>query len=98
MNTVAKKIGEKVMDIQEITITEKKLYETVKKWKNWSAPGMQNFLGWVFVVLVFRFGAPFLQDFVVYFFFVLCSRSFSASSILLSNLYIFLHQLLHFFG
>ena len=31
MNTVAKKIREKVTDVQEFTVTEKKLYETVKK-------------------------------------------------------------------
>ena len=34
MNTVAKKIGEKVTNIQEFTITEKKLHVTVKKRKN----------------------------------------------------------------
>ena len=46
MNTVAKKIGEKVTNIQEFTIIEKKLYGTVKKRKNGSAPGIngvQNF-------------------------------------------------------
>ena len=47
MHTVAKKIGEKVTNVQEFTITEKKLYEiTVKKRKNWSAvgiDGVQNF-------------------------------------------------------
>ena len=34
MNTVAKKIGQKVTNVQEFMITEKKLYETVKKQKN----------------------------------------------------------------
>ena len=46
MNTVAKKIGQKVANVQEFTITEKKLHQTVKKRKNWSAPGIngvQNF-------------------------------------------------------
>ena len=46
MNTVAKKMGQKVANMQEFTITEKKLHQTVKKRKNWSAPGIdgvQNF-------------------------------------------------------
>ena len=46
MNTVAKKIGQKLTNVQEFTITEKKLHHTVKKRKNWSAPGIhavQNF-------------------------------------------------------
>ena len=46
MNTVAKKMGQKVANVQEFTITEKKLHQTVKKRKNWSAPGIdgvQNF-------------------------------------------------------
>ena len=46
MNTVAKKIGQKFTIVQEFTINEKKLYETVKKQKYWSAPGIsrvQNF-------------------------------------------------------
>ena len=46
MNTVAKKIGQKVTNVQESTITKKRLHQTVKKRKNWSAPGIdrvQNF-------------------------------------------------------
>ena len=46
MNTVVKKMGQKVANVQEFTITEKKLHQTVKKRKNWSAPwidGVQNF-------------------------------------------------------
>ena len=46
MNTVAKKIGQKVTHVQEFTITEKELHQTVKKRKSWSAPGIdgvQNF-------------------------------------------------------
>ena len=46
MNTVAKKMVQKVANVQELTITEKKLQQTVKKRKNWSAPaidGIQNF-------------------------------------------------------
>ena len=46
MNTVAKKIREKVKNVQEFTITEKNFYDIVKKRKNWSAPGIdgiQNF-------------------------------------------------------
>ena len=39
MNTVVKKIGQKVANVQEVTITEKKLLQTVKKRKNWSARG-----------------------------------------------------------
>ena len=42
MNTIAKKIKEKVIDVQELTITEEKLYGTVKKRKNWSAPGIDG--------------------------------------------------------
>ena len=34
MNTVAKKIGQKVAKVQEFTITGKKLHQTVKKRKN----------------------------------------------------------------
>ena len=48
MNTVAKKIGKKVADVQEFAITEKKLHQTVKKRKNLSTPGtdgVQNFGG-----------------------------------------------------
>ena len=46
MNTVAKKIRQKIMNEQKLTITKKKLQQTVKKRKNWSAPGIdgvQNF-------------------------------------------------------
>ena len=46
MNTVEKKIGQKVTNVQEFTIIEKKLYETVKKRNNWCAAGIdrvQNF-------------------------------------------------------
>ena len=46
MNTVAKKIREKVKNVQEFTITEKNFYDIVKNRKNWSAPGIdgiQNF-------------------------------------------------------
>ena len=46
MNTVATKIGQKVTNVQEFTITEKNMHQTVKKRKNWSAPGIdgvQNF-------------------------------------------------------
>ena len=46
MNTVAKKIRQKVTNMQEFTITEKKFHQTVKKRKDWSAPwidGVQNF-------------------------------------------------------
>ena len=46
MNTITKKIGQKVRNVQEFMITEKKLYNTFKNQKNWSAPGInrvQNF-------------------------------------------------------
>ena len=46
MNIVAKKIGQKVTNVQEFTFTEKKLHQTVKKRKNWSVPvidGAHNF-------------------------------------------------------
>ena len=46
MNMVARKLSEKVTDVQEFKIDDKKLYETVKKRKNWTAPGIdgiQNF-------------------------------------------------------
>ena len=42
MNTVAKKMGQKVANVQEFTITKKKLHQTVKKRKNWSAPGING--------------------------------------------------------
>ena len=46
MNTNAKKIGEKVANVQEFRITEKKLRQTVNKRKNRPARGVngvQNF-------------------------------------------------------
>ena len=46
MNTVAKKIGQKVTNVQEFKIIEKKLHQTVKKQKNLPVPGIagvQNF-------------------------------------------------------
>ena len=46
MNMVARKLSEKVTDVQEFKTDDKKLYETVKKRKNWTAPGtdgIQNF-------------------------------------------------------
>ena len=39
-------MGQKVANVQEFAITEKMLHQTVKKQKNWSAPGIdgvQNF-------------------------------------------------------
>ena len=45
-NTVARRIREKVTNVQEFTITEQIFCEAVKKSKNWSAPGLdgiQNF-------------------------------------------------------
>ena len=38
MNTVSKKIGQKVGNVQELTITKRKLHQTINKQKNWSAP------------------------------------------------------------
>jgi hypothetical protein len=46
MRTVAEKIRAKVINVEELTITEEKLYKTIRKRKNWSTPGidgMQNF-------------------------------------------------------
>ena len=46
MNMAARKLSEKVTDVQEFKIDDKKLYKTVKKRKNWTAPGIdgiQNF-------------------------------------------------------
>ena len=46
VNKVVKKIDQKVTNVQEFTITEKKLYKTVKRPSNCSAPGIdrvQNF-------------------------------------------------------
>ena len=42
MNTVAKKIGQKVTNVQEFTITENYLHQTVKKLKNCSTPGIDG--------------------------------------------------------
>ena len=46
MNTVARRIREKVTEVQEFTVNEQIFCEAVKKRKNWSAPGLdgiQNF-------------------------------------------------------
>ena len=46
MRTVAEKIRAKVINVEELTITEEKLYKTIRMRKNWSAPGIdgiQNF-------------------------------------------------------
>ena len=37
---------QKFANVQEFTITEKKLYQTVKKRKNWSAPGIDRVQKW----------------------------------------------------
>ena len=42
MNTIARKITEKVTNVQELVITEEIFYGTVKKWKDWSAPGIDE--------------------------------------------------------
>ena len=42
MNTVANKMGQKVANVQEFTIPEKKLHQTVKKRNYWSAPGIDG--------------------------------------------------------
>ena len=42
MNIVAKKIGHKVTNVQELTITEKKLHQIIKKRKNRSTPGING--------------------------------------------------------
>ena len=42
MKTAAKRIQEKVTDVQDFTITDKKLCETIRKRKNWSAPGIDG--------------------------------------------------------
>ena len=42
MNTIARKITEKVTNVQELVITEEILYGTVKKRKNWSALGIDG--------------------------------------------------------
>ncbi|CAB4015298.1 Hypothetical predicted protein [Paramuricea clavata] len=46
MRTVTEKVRPKETNIEELIITKEKLYETVRKRKNWSAPGIdeiQNF-------------------------------------------------------
>ena len=46
MKTIAEKVKAKVTNVEELQSTEKKLYETLRKRKNWSAPGIdgiQNF-------------------------------------------------------
>ena len=42
MNTAAEKIGQRVKNVHEFTITEKTLYRVVKKRKNWSASGIDR--------------------------------------------------------
>ena len=42
MSTVAEKIRAKIKEVEEIEITEKKLYELLRKRKNWSAPGIDK--------------------------------------------------------
>ena len=37
MNTVSRKTGQKVENVQELTITKRKLHQTINKQKNWSA-------------------------------------------------------------
>ena len=46
MRTVAEKIRAKVINVEELTITEEKLYKTIRKRNNWSThgiDGIQNF-------------------------------------------------------
>ena len=43
MERVAENIRTKITNLEEMTINEEKLYETIKERKNWSAPGIQNF-------------------------------------------------------
>ena len=46
MRKVTDNIRAKVTNVEELTITEEKLYKTIRKRKNWSAPGIdgiQNF-------------------------------------------------------
>ena len=46
MRTAAEKIRAKVINLEELAITEEKLYMILRKRKNWSAPcidGIQNF-------------------------------------------------------
>ena len=38
METVAEKVRTKITNVERMTINEEKLYETIKKRKNWSAP------------------------------------------------------------
>ena len=42
MNMVASKLSENVTNVQEFKIDDKKSYETVKKRKNWTAPGIDG--------------------------------------------------------
>ena len=42
MNMAVRNLSEKVTDVQEFKIDNKKLYETVKKRKNWTAPGIDG--------------------------------------------------------
>ena len=46
METVAENIRAKITNVEEMAINEEKLYETIKKRRNWSAHGIdatQNF-------------------------------------------------------
>ena len=42
MSIVAEKIRAKIKQVEEMEITEKKLYELLRKRKNWSAPGIDK--------------------------------------------------------
>ena len=42
MNTVARRVREKVTDVQEFTVSEQIFCEAVKKRKNWSAPELDG--------------------------------------------------------
>lgn len=42
IKTVKDKIMVKLSDVEELTITEKKLFQTIRKRKNWSAPGIDG--------------------------------------------------------
>ena len=42
MNTGAKKIVQKMTNVQKFMITEKKLHKTINNQKNWSAPGINR--------------------------------------------------------
>ena len=46
MDNVSEKIKAKVQQVEDLVITERTLYEIIRKRKNWSAPGVdgiQNF-------------------------------------------------------